>query len=371
MDVLINGLQLKKNSSGIGGLIREFLLPWMEFSQRKNAIVLSDNSPIPSTHQIVTIRSPFDYEQGIRRVFFQSFILGKKYCKNKILLTVDSKIPFLLPKSTFVLPIITDLALYRLPETYQWSRRTLWKLQYIFLKNRGNHFIAISHCTKEDMVELLGIPREKIDVIPCAASPLYEISYDSLYHASVQEKYNLPKEYILFVGNFNPRKNLERMLLAFDRLKEKGYIHKFVVIGENGWKFDKKSSLSQLKYKVDVIFLGYVPDEDMPSVYKNASSFLFATLYEGFGIPVIEAQHCGTPVIVSRNSAFPEIVSEQSAVFVNALDVDSILNAMIFILENPKQASQLVEAGYENAKRFSWKDSVRKLEETIERIDSK
>lgn len=373
IDVIINGLQLKKNSSGIGGLIRELLLPWMKESKTGSTIVVSKDSPIPSSFEecISVVRTPILYNQGIRRVFFQSFLLGRKYCKNKILLTVDSKIPLILPKSTVILPIITDLALYRLPETYQNSRLFLWKQQYKLLKKRTEQYIAISKCTKEDMVELLNIPEHQIEVIYCAASPIYQERYDDSYYQSVQAKYKLPTKYLLFVGNFNPRKNLERMIQAYDRIKEQGFDYKFVIVGEHGWKFTKDSALSQLKHKEDVIFLGYVPDEDMPAVYKYATLFLFATLYEGFGIPVIEAQQCGTPVVVSSNSAFLEVASSESAVFVNPLEIDDISNGIMTVLRDEKKMRHLVEAGYINAKRFSWGDSAEKLEALVERMKDK
>lgn len=370
MDVLINGLQLKTNSSGIGGLIRELLLPWMNESKKDCKIMVSKDSPMPSfiEDESAVIRSPFLYHQGLCRVLFQSFFLGSKYCKNKIFITVDSKMPFLLPKSTVVLPIITDLALYRHPETYQSSRLFLWKLQYKFLTKRTEQYIAISQCTKDDMMELLHIPENQIEVIPCAASPIYEVRYEDSYYKSVRSKYKLPEKYILFVGNFNPRKNLERMIQAYDRVKEHGFDYKFLIVGEHGWKFTKESALSTLKHKENVIFLGYVPDEDMPAIYKHATLFLFATLYEGFGIPVIEAQHCGTPVIVSNHSAFLEIVSPENAIFVNPLEIEDILDGIVTILNDNTKSKELVEAGYINAKRFSWEKSAKQLEHFVERM---
>lgn len=185
--------------------------------------------------------------------------------------------------------------------------------------------------------------------------------------ARLRKKYHLPEHFLLFVGNFNPRKNLERLIRAFDRAKEEGISHQLVIAGEQGWKFNRDSVLQGIEHHSDIRFIGYVPDEDMPALYSAAELFLFPTLYEGFGIPVLEAQACGTPVLTSNGSAMPEVCGE-SAVFVDPYDADSIAEGILSILNDPKLAASLTEKGLRNVQRFSWAASARRLDEIMESL---
>lgn len=367
MKVVINALQYKQNSSGIGVMIRELFGSYTKLTPRHCQLVLPRDGPdFPAGPDTEVIRAPWSYGQKLRRIFFQTFQFGKKYCKDVILLTTDSKIPFFLPKDCFVVPVITDLAVYRLKETYQLSRVLWWRMQYRYVRRRANLFLAISEFTKKEMVEILRIPPEKIKIVPCACSPAMGPVTDEGLLKKVRDKYQLPEHFVLFVGNFNPRKNLERLLAAFDLAKDQESIpHHLVIAGELGWKFDKQEALKNIRHVDAVHFIGYVPDEDMPALYSLADLFAFPTLYEGFGIPVIEAQACGTPVLTSDCSALPEVCGD-SAVFVNPYGVEDISREMLRVLQDPKVAKALAEKGLQNAKRFSWKNSAQQMNELIE-----
>ena len=146
--------------------------------------------------------------------------------------------------------------------------------------------------------------------------------------AALRENYHLPERYVLFVGNNNPRKNLGRMIQAFDWMKERtGLAHQLIIAGEQGWRFDRDKALNGVRHRDDVRFIGFVPDEDMPALYSGAGLFAFPTLYEGFGIPVIEAQRCGVPVVTSNVSALPEAAGN-GALYADPYDVESISRAM-------------------------------------------
>ena len=308
MKIVINALQYKPNSSGIGVMIRELFGPFTCITERKCQVVLSKDSPaFPAKAGMERIRSPWDNGQKLRRMALQSFQLGRKYCHDAVLLTTDSKTPFFLPKSCVLAPVVTDLAVYRLPEAYQRSRVLWWRLQYRHIRHRANFYLAISEFTKREMTDILGIPAERIYVIPCACSRDMRRVENMVALAAVREKYGLPERYVLFVGNNNPRKNLARMIQAFDEMKERtGLGHQLIIAGEQGWRFDRDKALEGIKHRDDVRFIGFVPDEDMAALYTGAALFAFPTLYEGFGIPVLEAQQCGAPVVTSNVSALPE-----------------------------------------------------------------
>lgn len=368
MKIVVNALQYKPNSSGIGVLIRDLFGPLTHVTGRECLVVLSKDSPDFSADAgTELIRSPWEKGQGLRRMFFQSFLMGRRYCRDTVLLTADSKTPLFLPKSCVLVPLVTDLAVYRMPEVYQRSRVLWWRLQYRYVCRRARFYLAISEFTKKEMTDVLGITPERIYVVPCACSERMRRVEDPDELSAVRERYGLLEQYMLFVGNSNPRKNLERMIQAFDLLKNRtGLPHQLIIAGEQGWRFDREAALSGVKHRDDVRFIGFVPDEDMPALYSGAELFLFATLYEGFGVPVIEAQRCGVPVVTSSCSSLPEAAGD-GAVYADPYDVESIAEAMQSVLEDKALAAELVEKGYANAKRFSWKKSAEMLNEIIER----
>lgn len=367
--VVVNALQLKQNSSGIGVLLRELIGSYVGVTKRICWIVLSKDSPeMPQNEWTQNIRMPWKYAESLKRVAFQSLKMGRQFCRDSVLLTTDSKVPFFLPHSCTLVPIVTDLALFRMPEVYRFSRVLLWKLQYVYIRWRADHYIAISEFTKKEMVDILHISPQKIHIVPCACSEALAPVEDERILDSLAERFCLPKKYILFVGNANPRKNLFRVIRAFDQIRETEKIqHHLVIAGEQGWKFDKEEALKDIRHKDEIHFIGFVPDEEMAALYSTADLFVFPTLYEGFGIPVIEAQCCGVPVVTSRISSLPEIGAD-AALYVDPYDINSIARGIISVLKNPQMAEKLKQKGFENAKRFSWTTSAKLLNEVIEEI---
>ena len=368
MDVVINALQYKKNSSGIGIMLRELFGAYSGLARRRCRIVLPADGPdFPAGPGAEVVRVPWSHGQGLGRMFFQTFQLGRRYCKDAVLLATDSKAPLILPPNCILIPLVTDLAVYRLKEAYKLSRVVWWRLQYRYVCRRADRFLAVSEFTKREMVDILHIPPEKIAVVPCACSSEMRPVADPAALVELREKYRLPERFVLFVGNFNPRKNLERLIRAFDRAKGEGLIHHLVIAGEQGWKFDRAAALRGIRHSRDIHFTGYVPDGDMPALYSAAELFAFPTLYEGFGIPVLEAQACGTPVLTSNGSSLPEVGGE-GAVYVDPYDTEGICAGMRHVLDNPEIARQLVQKGLANVQRFSWQASAERLDEMIETI---
>ena len=371
MNVVINALAHKKNSSGIGVLISELLIRLTAYTKRPCQIVLSQDSPTVTTagEHIKLVYSPYSHKQGIRRILFQSLLFGKKFCRDAVLLTTDSKVPFFMPKSCLVVPVVTDLALLRMPDVYQASRVLIWQLQYRYLLKRSARYVAISQFTKNEMVELLHIDPKKIDVVYCAADTRYRRVEDDTALLQIREKYALDRPYILFVGNANPRKNLRRLMLAFDLAKKQGdFPYQLILAGEYGWKFDREAAFAGIRHASDIRFLDFVSDEDMPQLYSAASLFAFPTLYEGFGIPMIEAQRCGVPVLAGNVSSMQEVGGADSAYYVDPERVEDIAKGLRAVLLNQTLAAQLVTRGYENAARFDWKKSAEHLNAIVEKV---
>lgn len=366
--LVVNALSYKKNSSGIGVMLRELCQAYGRIADRSCRIIVPHDSPdFPSERKMEVVQAPWDYKDGLRRILFQTLDLGRLYCRNAVLLTSDSKCPFFLPKDCTLLPLVTDLAVYRMPEAYQFSRVLLWRLQYRYVRRRANRFLAISEFTKSEMMKLWKIPPEKIDIVPCAYSDDLHREEDPQRLQAVKKKYDLPEQFVLFVGNSNPRKNLERLIKAFDTAKEKNvFPHQLIIAGEQGWKFDQQKATRECKQPENIHFIGFVPDEDMAALYSAASLFVFPTLYEGFGIPVLEAQICGVPVLTSNCSSLPE-VGGNGAYYVDPYSEEEIAVGIKRLLSEPELAKKLIQLGKENVKRFSWEKSAKCLEEIIEK----
>ena len=365
MRVTINALQYRNHSSGIGVLLRE-LFGRLEGELPCRVVLPRDCPPFPEHPGSELVYAPCSNAQGLRRVLFQTFIMGPRYCKNAVVLTTDSKVPLFLPRSARLASVITDLAVFRMSEVYQGSRSLLWKLQYRYLCRRAERFIAISEFTKRELMDVLGIPAEKIDVVYCAAPEDMGRVKDRAELEACRRKYDLSRPFVLFVGNFNPRKNLERLIRAFDRMKtETGLPHELVIAGEQGWKFDRAAALAGVEHAAQVRFIGFVPDGDMPALYTLADVFAFPTLYEGFGIPMIEAQRCGAPVLTADGSCMREIGGE-GAVYVDPYSETAIADGLGRILTDEALRGRLVEAGYRNAERFCWQDSAKMLTKIVE-----
>lgn len=367
-NLLFNALPYKQDSSGIGVMIRELFGAYAEITQRPCTVVLSNDSPRFPQHgtNLRQIRSPYVHRQGIRRICFQSFRMGRKYCENAVLLTTDSKTPFFLPKNCFLVPLITDLAIFRMPKAYRISRVLWWRFQYRYVRKRAAFFLTVSEFTKNDLIDLWHIPPDKIRVIPCACPPHIHQEKNSVVLTALRKRYVLPEHFILFVGNSNPRKNLHRVIAAFDRAKEQADLpHQLIIAGEQGWKFDQEDAVRSIRYREDVRFIGFVSDADMSALYTAAELFIFPTLYEGFGIPVLEAQTCGTPVLTSDCTSLPEVAGD-GAVYVNPYSEEDICKKMLEVLQNPELQAALKKAGYENVTRYSWIASAKTLDEVIE-----
>ncbi len=171
---------------------------------------------------------------------------------------------------------------------------------------------------------------------------------------AVRRKYELPDQFVLFVGTIEPRKNLVNLLEALAALKREGHGAKLVVAGRKGWlSADFDARLRSLGLESDVTFPGFVPDEDLPAVYSAATVFAFPSWYEGFGIPILEAMACGTPVVCSNTSSLPEVVGD-AALMVAPDDVRALKEALGRVLSDPELRGRFTAHGIVRAAPFTW-----------------
>ncbi len=226
---------------------------------------------------------------------------------------------------------------------------------------RADAVVAVSQNTKEDIVRILGTEAHKVHVIHEAADEKYRVISNLGEVERFRRRMQLPRRFILFTGGISPRKNLLRLFDAFTAISAK-IDCKLVLTGAKGWR--NKDILTALEGRDDIVKLGFVEDEDMPHLYNAAELFVYPSLYEGFGLPVLEASQCGTPVVCAKGSSLTE-VGGRGVLFVDPDDTEDIARGILQLLSHPKQRKTLVQKGLENAMRFSWDRSAKALLELM------
>lgn len=255
---------------------------------------------------------------------------------------------------------VHDLSFVRLPDKFPAAKRFYLTRLCRASVERAARVIAVSRQTADDLIRFFQLPAHKIDVIHNGVEARFQPS-NAVQSATFRRAKGLPERFFLFVGTLEPRKNLESLLSAFARfhtLPAYRDIH-LVMAGGKGWFFeDIFRRVTELGLEDCVHFPGFVPDSELPAWYGAATAFVYPSLFEGFGLPVLEAMACGTPVVCSRAGSLLEIVGE-AAITAPATDGDSWVAALTLIASQEQLRSQLREMGPARAAHFSWDATAR------------
>jgi glycosyltransferase involved in cell wall biosynthesis len=320
---------------------------------------------------------------GLERLPARTVSLGYKPWRMAVWLGQVSHVPFnrLLPgaelyhatehllmhlRSVPTVLTVHDLIFRRYPAHHKPLNRWYLNLTMPLYCRRATRIIAVSEQTKRDLVEAYGIAPEKIRVIYEAAAPGFQPqAAEDVTRA--KQRYGLPERYLLSVGTIEPRKNLGRVLRAFERLRCEGMVDAFVIVGKRGWLYDDFfAQLEQSPAKQAVIFPGWVEDDDLPAIYAGASAVAFPSEFEGFGLPALEAMACGAPVVCSNTSSLPEIAGD-AALLVTPTDTDEVTDALRRVVREPGLAEEMRRCGYAQAAKFSWERAARETLAVYER----
>ncbi len=274
---------------------------------------------------------------------------------------------------------IHDVGFQKYLKTYQrwWGRLYEGRVSN-YAARAATHVIAVSESTKKDLIEKLGVKPDKITVIyegvdhgrftpeikKSASGDSSNLQQSKI--KKTKEKYGIGGEYLLFVGTIQPRKNLVRLIDAFKKTRSPQI--SLVIVGKKGWLSDEIYNAPK-KFGVEdrVKFLGYVPTGDIVSLMNGALAFVFPSLYEGFGLVVLEAMACGCPVVTSNISSLPEVVGD-AGILVDPYDVEDIARGIRSILElDEAQRRNLVDAGLERARKFTWEETAKQTIEVLSR----
>ncbi|MBI2908851.1 MAG: glycosyltransferase family 4 protein [Chloroflexi bacterium] len=220
---------------------------------------------------------------------------------------------------------------------------------------------ANSENTKRDLMERLGVAPEKIEVVYEGVTPGYTRVTDEARLEQVRRKYRLDKPFVLSVGTLEPRKNHARLIEAHSALRERRLPQELLIAGGSGWLYEETLPLpGKLGLEDSVRFLGFVPDDDLPALMSLADVFAYPSLYEGFGLPVVEAMACGTPVVASNTSCLPEIAGD-AALLVDPTDVSSLADALYRAATDDDLRRVMAKRGLARAARFTWRAAAGRM----------
>jgi len=322
------------------------------------------------------VKSQIDYDIKIKqnKMFtytMYNFLTKKLNIRHNLIFGTKSDIyhffNFTIPKNIKgkVINTIYDTVFISAPETMG-DRKELE--EYKYGAQKSDLIITISESAKNDIIKNLGVTEDKIEIVhPGIDLENYSQKYEKEELERIRKKYNLPSEYILYLGTIEPRKNIERIIKAFIKYKEKVDDDlKFVIVGKKGWKYENIMKLIE-SMGTDIIITGYIDEEDKIPIYKLAQFFTFPSLYEGFGMPVLEAMAAGVPVVTSNVSSLPEVAGD-AAILVDPLSEDEIFEAYKKIRSDSNYREEMIQKGYEQAKKYQWKYSAKKLEEIYDKI---
>lgn len=278
--------------------------------------------------------------------------------------------PFFAPRSTKIITIIHDISFNFYPQFIKWMDLFFLKLLIPRSLKRADKIVGVSRFTRDEIIKFYKINPEKVEWMHNAVSEDFlagDISEEKI--KTVREKYNLPKEFILYLGTLQPRKNIVALLEAYNLNREKLGEIKLVVAGGKGHNFDKNIDRYIKKYKLKdcVMMPGYIAEEDKAALIKSASIFCFPSFYEGFGIPILEAMSLGVPVIASDIPPHREIAGE-AALYFNPDISGELAGKMVELANNHTLKESLVSEESRQVQKFSWQKSAEKMLEIFNKL---
>ncbi len=320
----------------------------------KYTVFTGETAPLPERDWQVK-RTILSTERPATRIFWEQCIQPFSLGGCDLLHSQAFVAPVLSNKPSVV--TIYDLSFLRSPERFKWANRTYLRWFTGMSVKRASRVIAISHYTKKDIVRVYGISPDKIDVVYSGLDPQFARPTKQAIE-EFREARGLPEKFILYLGTIEPRKNLSTLIRAYAKVRPAGV--KLVCAGGRGWMYeDVFQTVEELRLSRDVIFPGFLPEDELPLWYSAADIFVYPSAYEGFGLPVIEALACGVPTITTNATSLPEAAG-QAALLVPPDDTTALAEALDGLINNPSQQADLAAGGPQQAMRFTWPEAARR-----------
>jgi glycosyltransferase involved in cell wall biosynthesis len=368
MLIAYDATTLKPGQSGIG-YYTEHLLRHLLLEAPHDRFLLCSNRPIHTSLPLpapVECLSPGLVPLSSLWLQLEAPLRLKRY-RPQLLHFTNSVAPLARLGPTVV--TIHDMSLTLLPQFHPWRRRLTRSLVRASLR-RADAVITVSRSAARDLVRLLPLDPSRVHVIPEAPAEMFRPIREPAVLDGVRRRYGLPDRFILSVGTLEPRKNLVRLVEAYLGARRRGTLdgYALVLVGRRGW-YNQELDRVLRSAGPGIILTGYVPFQDLPAVYNLSTMFVFPSLYEGFGLPVLEAMACGIPVVTSLGTALEEI-AEGAAKLADPLDVESIAAAIESLAAQPELRQELARRGIDQAARFSWSRAARETLEVYRRYCS-
>ena len=263
---------------------------------------------------------------------------------------------------------IHDMTFFLFPDLHTRSKRLFFPFAIRSSVRRADALIAISESTRQDSIRLLGVSPQKIFTTQLGITDEFRVVKDNELLAKVREKYDLPEEFVLYVGLVEPRKNIPFLIRAYKSLADEGIKHNLVIVGRIGWMYQEVfKQIEELGLEGRVQFTGYLPQDDLPMVYNLASLFVYPTKYEGFGLPALEAMACGTPVVTTAISSLPEIVGD-AGLLIPPGDEQALASAMAEVLHDSTLFNQLRTRGLQRSEHFTWERTAQQTLKVYQQV---
>ena len=353
MHIAFDGTTLRPGRTGVG-YYTEHLLRHLAAEVDDQVTVVS-NQPIETTRPLDrTVRTVVNGSWAPRLVWMQTHaprVLRR--IRADVVHFTNGMVPIAMPVPTVV--TIHDMSLTLYPSFHPLRRVLLNRPLMNLAARRADAIITVSDAARRDIVRLYGVETSRVHVVHEAAAPSFRLIHDRGELMRVRRRYGLADRFILYVGTIEPRKNLPKLLEAFARRRVVGDLpHQLVCAGPYGWlSRDVEAQIDRLRVRDAVKFTGYVPFDDLPAIYNLAEMFVFPSVYEGFGLPVVEAMACGTPVVTGPVAALDEVAGDAAARF-SPLDVEALGDGLVTLAGDRDRRMHLARRGLERARTFSW-----------------
>lgn len=354
MNIGFDGKRAANNLTGLGNYSRSLIAQLAKYFPQNQYFVYSPKVKyVPQINAFTKIQGIHLELPHTKGLFWRSLGIKSQLIKDKIVLYhgLSHELPIGIHKIGIPsIVTIHDLIFFRFPEYFGSIDRLIYKLKTKYACKHANRIIAISERTKKDIIEFYQVDPNKIDVVYQSCDEIFKSLLSDEIKEPVREKYKLPGKYILNVGTIEPRKNLLTLIRA---LKNVDTAYKLVVIGKKTAYFTQvEQEISQLGLNDRVLFLKNVPFSDLPAIYQMAGTFIYPSLYEGFGIPIIEALYSNVPVVAATGSCLEEAGGD-AGLYVEPTDHIALANAINSILVNVTLQTKMKEKGMAYVQKFN------------------
>ena len=348
---------MKEGQTGVGYYTEHLLQHLLREVPKDRFVIVSNAPPFTSNSLPTSAQIHPRHRLRFRSLWMQTLALSALNEVNPDLAHFTNSVS---PLGTRVPTVLTihDMSLSLFPQFHP-IRRRLTRPLVRLCAAKAKAIITVSESARRDMMQLWGISSDGIHVVPEAPAPEFRPLEETELLEATRRRYGLGERVILYVGTIEPRKNLTRLLHAFAGMRRSGHLtHQLVLAGSQGWGFKEViESIDALGLNDSVRLLGYVPFSDLPALYNLSEFFVFPSIYEGFGLPVVEAMAAGTPVICSRESSLNEVGGE-AVEFIDPRKVESIEQALVRLATDEELRRDLSGRGLARARCFSWQNAA-------------